>query len=144
MIRKVLGNQGVRFILVGLFNTGVDFGIYAVLVWFNVSPYVANYISTAIAMTSSYYMNRTYTFKSTGAAKKREVAMFFIVTIFGLWVLQPLTIFGAKTALAATGVNDFILSLLAKVVATLVSLTWNYGMYSRVVFATKGEHTADD
>lgn len=144
MIQKALNNQGVRFILVGLFNTGIDFGIYALLVWFGVHPILANYISTAIAMVISFYINRSYTFKSTGPAKKREMIAFFAVTLFGLWILQPLTILGVKSAFAYLGVNDYLLSLAAKVFATGVSLAWNYALYSRVVFVKEASVDASN
>lgn len=134
MLKKVLGNKGGRFIAVGLFNTGLDFVLLGVLVWLGVDKYIANYISTTIAMISSFYMNRTYTFKSEGSAKRREIILFFIVTAFGLWVLQPLVIGAIDFVLGSVITNKFILLGIEKVFATGVSLVWNFVLYSQVVF----------
>lgn len=126
-----------RFALVGGFNTALDFGILFGLTAFGVDKIVANYISTSISFIFSFFANKTFTFKAKSGNAKREFISFVIVTLIGLWVLQPLIITAISRLLAATTLNDTTILLIAKLLATIVSLIWNYVFYSRVVFKQK-------
>lgn len=122
-----------RYALVGGFNTALDFGILFDLSSLGINKLGANFISTSIAFVFSFFANRTFTFKANGNAKHEFVA-FLIVTLFGLWVLQPLTITAVDYLLAHSSLSSASLLFVAKLAATLVSLIWNYILYSRVVF----------
>jgi putative flippase GtrA len=126
-----------RFALVGGFNTALDFGILFGLTAFGVYKIVANYISKSISFIFSFFANNTFTFKAKSGNAKREFISFVIVTLIGLWVLQPLIITAISRLLAATTLNDTTILLIAKLLATIVSLIWNYVFYSRVVFKQK-------
>jgi putative flippase GtrA len=123
----------IRFGLVGGANTAIDFGLLFVLHSLGLPIIGANIISTTAAFCFSFIANKKYTFKSHGNVK-REVLLFVIVTLFGLWVLQTIVIQLILWPLGAIGLASETSLLIAKVVATLVSLVWNYIMYSRVVF----------
>lgn len=132
----------LKFILVGLLNTAVDFGIFNLLLLaFNVQPVVASIFSTTTAMVVSFLLNRNFVFKRGGKFNGREALQFFGVTLVGLWVVQSLVI---------SQVSGFLHGMLftpqawasddiAKVVAIGASTVWNYLWYSRLVFATKKE-----
>lgn len=125
----------LRFALVGGVNTAIDFGILFGLTWLGLDKIVANYISTSIALIFSFFANKTFTFKTTSGSAKRQFTLFLAVTLVGLWVVQPLIIW-SYTAL----MGESPLSLLvAKLIATIASLIWNYLLYSRVVFAHRQE-----
>jgi putative flippase GtrA len=124
----------IRFGLVGGANTAIDFGFLFVLHSLGLPIIGANIISTTTAFCFSFIANKKYTFKSHGNIK-REVLLFVIVTLFGLWVLQTIVIQLILWPLGAIGLANETSLLIAKVVATLVSLVWNYIMYSRVVFS---------
>lgn len=123
-----------RFALVGGFNTALDFGILFGLTALGIDKIVANYISTSISFIFSFFANKTFTFKVKNSDAKREFLSFIVVTLIGLWVLQPLIITIVTHLLAATTLNDTTTLLIAKLLATVVSLTWNYVLYSRFVF----------
>jgi putative flippase GtrA len=127
--------EKARFIVVGGANTVIDFGLLFLLKTLGLPTITANIISTTSAFCFSFFANKKYTFKTTDTNVKREVILFVLVTLFGLWVLQTIVI---KIVLAAIGVHlqgDLAL-LAAKLCATVVSLVWNYVLYSRVVFRT--------
>ena len=127
----------VRFGLVGAANTALDFGLLLVLANFFAVPHViANIISSSIAFVSSFFANKKYTFKTTGQSVVREMILFTIVTLFGLWVIQSAIITLLTPPIQSIVTNDTITLVIAKLVATLASLTWNYILYSRVVFKT--------
>lgn len=121
----------LRFAFIGGINTAIDFGILFLLTALGLDKLVANFFSTSIAFVFSFFANRTFTFKSTGSAKKQFLP-FLIVTLIGLWVLQPLVILGVTQLLHA--LNDSLALFIAKLIATIVSLVWNYILYSRFVF----------
>jgi putative flippase GtrA len=130
----------LKFILVGLLNTAIDFGIFNVLLLvFHMQPVVASIISTTVAMLISFLLNRSFVFNRGGHFNGREALQFFAVTIVGLWVVQSLVI---------SQVGGFVHAMLftsqvwasddiAKVIAIGASTVWNYLWYSRLVFATK-------
>lgn len=127
----------VRFGLVGAANTALDFGLLLVLANFFAVPHViANIISSSIAFVSSFFANKKYTFKTTGQSVVREMILFTVVTLFGLWVIQSAIIALLTPPIQAIVTNDTITLVIAKLVATLASLTWNYILYSRIVFKT--------
>lgn len=123
-----------RFALVGGFNTALDFGILFGLTALGIDTLVANFISTTVAFCFSFFANRTFTFKATGSAR-REFILFTLVTLFGLWVLQPIII-SLVTQLIGSSTGSGL--LLAKLAATIVSLIWNYILYSKLVFQKRG------
>ena len=129
----------LRFALVGGINTVIDFGILFSLVYLGLDKIPSNFISTSVAFIFSFFANKTFTFKSKTGNAKREFILFIIVTLFGLWVLQPLVITTMSHLLTPLHVKEGALLLMSKLVATVVSLIWNYVMYSRFVFKTKGK-----
>ena len=54
--------------------------------------------------------------------------------MFGLWVIQPIIIALVSGGLSVIIDSDNIVLLVAKLVASVASLVWNYLFYSRLVF----------
>lgn len=124
----------IRFGLVGGANTAIDFGLLFVFRSLGLPVISANIISTTAAFCFSFFANKKYAFKSKNGNVKRELLLFVIVTLFGLWVLQTVVIQLVLLPLNSVGLPSETSLLIAKVIATLISLIWNYIMYSRVVF----------
>lgn len=123
-----------RFAFIGGINTALDFGILFLLTALGLDKLVANFFSTSVAFVFSFFANRTFTFKSTGSAKKQFLP-FLAVTLTGLWVLQPLVILAITQLLHS--LDQALALFIAKLIATVVSLIWNYILYSRFVFKKK-------
>lgn len=119
----------LRFAIVGGTNTVIDFGILFGLSGLGLDKILANYLSTSAALGFSFFANKKYTFKSEASAK-RQIVPFLVVTLIGLWVLQPLIIW----AYTATLGDDSLSLFVAKLLATVATLIWNYLLYSRFVF----------
>ena len=125
-------SKPLRFIVVGIANTAIDFIVLLTLTALGIELIIANIISTSAALSFSFFANRSFTFASTGK-KRSQILRFLLVTLVGLWVLQPVillilvppleTIFGTQISI-----------VLAKLVATVVSMTWNYLLYDLLVF----------
>jgi putative flippase GtrA len=133
LVKNNLGTK-MRFGTVGAANTAIDFGLLFILRSFGLPVIPANLISTTAAFCFSFFANKKYTFKTSGGNVKRELLLFVVVTLFGLWVLQNIVMQLVLWPLNTMGIPSETSLLIAKVLATLVSLVWNYVMYSRVVF----------
>ena len=126
--------QKARFGLVGSMSTAIDFGLLFFFRSFGFPSVGANVISTTTAFLFSFTANKKYTFKTQGTNVKRELMLFTIVTLFGLWVIQSIVIWLLEPRIEALGVTSNMSLLAAKLIATGVTLVWNYYLYSRVVF----------
>ena len=127
-------DEKARFIVVGGANTLIDFGLLFLLKSLGLPTIGANIISTTSAFIFSFFANKKYTFRAKGTNLKREITLFIIVTLFGLWVLQTIVIKVVVALLSGTHLSDDAALFIAKICATGVSLVWNYTFYSRVVF----------
>jgi len=126
--------EKLRFAIVGGANTLLDFSILFLLVGFGLDRIPANFISTSIAFVFSFFVNKSFTFKSTSGNAKKQFALFIIITIFSLWVIQPIVIIVVSWLMGGLGLNSGVVLFVAKLVATVASLIWNYFFYSRFVF----------
>ena len=136
-LSQLKNSQEFRFAVIGGFNTILDFIILFGLTAVGVSSVVANIFSTGVTFISSFILNKKVTFKSGNRTKSeliREMILFTIVTLFGLWVIQPLVILGVTSLTESFITNSAISLFIAKLVATVASLIWNYIFYSRIVF----------
>lgn len=130
----MLSKQVIRFGIVGGTNTLLDFGLLFAFKSLGLPVISSNIISTSIAFCFSFFANKKYTFKTSESDIRREITLFIIVTLFGLWVLQTLVIKAATFSLAKFNLSDDLVLLISKLLATAVSLVWNYVLYSKVVF----------
>lgn len=129
--------EKLRFAIVGVANTALDFIILFTLIALGLHPIGANFISTGVAFIFSFFVNKSFTFKSKSKNVRRQFILFLLVTMFGIWVLQPIVIFGASAVLVGFGITGELNVFIAKVLATLVSMVWGYIMYARVVFTER-------
>lgn len=122
----------LRFILVGIANTAIDFIVLLSLTAGGLPLVLSNILSTSVALTFSFFANRTFTFGSTGK-KRSQAVRFFLVTLVGLWVLQPIVLVLAVPALEGMLSREASI-VVAKLIATVVSMVWNYLLYDSLVF----------
>lgn len=133
--------QLVRFAVVGGFNTALDFTLLFLFVYLaGWNEILSNVVSTGICLVISFLLNKKWTFRASGNPA-RQFVLFLVVTLFGLWVLQTIVIWGAMAGLAvwAPDIPNALALGAAKLAATVVSLTWNYLMYGRVVFTEQAQ-----
>lgn len=126
--------QKIRFVFVGGGLTLLDFALLFMFVHFGVDEIPANFLSTGISFIVSYIVNRNFTFKAGEGNKIKQFILFILVTITALWVLQPLVIHFILQIPVLANTDQSVALFMAKVLATLVSLTWNYVLYAKVVF----------
>ncbi len=124
-----------RYLVVGLFNTGLDIAIFTALaVGLDVVPVVANVVSTVVVMTVSFFINRSWVFRAESAGV-RAYAGFVTVTLFSGLLVQSLVILGviAATGAVAPDLSDDLVEPAAKIIAIGVGMVCNFLGY-RYVF----------
>ncbi|MDO4872017.1 MAG: GtrA family protein [bacterium] len=137
---KLKNSQELNFVLIGGFNTILDFAILFGLKMLGVPELISNGFSTGITFLISFVLNKKITFQSQGKTKEelaREIVLFTIFTLFGLWGIQTGVIWLTKPVILNFIANEQIALLFAKIIATAFSMTWNFIAYKKVVFADK-------
>jgi len=125
----------VRFGIIGVLNTGIDFGVYWILTrqipLFSDRPYIyiANAISFVVATIFSFFANKTWTFKARTGNTSAQAIKFFGVTTSGFFL-------NLGTFYVIHGLFG-VFDIYAKIGATAVSTAWNYTMSKTWVFNKK-------
>jgi putative flippase GtrA len=144
---KLKNSQKLKFVAIGGLNTALDFAILFGLNALGLPKILSNGVSTGVTFLISFILNKKITFKSEAKTKRelaREMLLFTIVTLFGLWAIQSVVIL-ATEPLFLSFLKDFqifeigllkekLALFAAKIIATLFSLTWNFILYKKVVF----------
>ncbi len=131
--RKNAGQFG-KFMVVGVINFLVDFGIFKLLsVVFGVPVVISNIISYTCGVLNSFFMNRYWTFK----IKHKFISIHFVKFVFvnlislgvntlAVWVLVSLYHFNS----GLFGIEN----MYAKLIATVFSFTVNFAGNKLLVF----------
>jgi len=115
----------IKFNAVGIVNTGVDFGIYTLLVTLGMNFAVAQVISYSCGMLTSYILNSRWTFQDKRDSAGRVVA-FILVNVVALLV---------SIGIQALCIKTFGLSeLIAKAVSLPFSIVVNFAGNRLFVF----------
>ena len=130
-----------KYVMVGFFNTGVDFAIFNLLMHvtgINKGPAVSSFktVSFIVAVTNSYFWNKFWAFKagSTSTDKGKEFVKFVVVNVIGAFLNVGITsgiIFAIPPQL---GFGQVVWNNIAAVVATAIALIWNFIGFRLIVF----------
>ncbi|HUZ93224.1 MAG TPA: GtrA family protein [Candidatus Paceibacterota bacterium] len=145
-----LFHKAVKFLMVGVLNTGIDFFVFNALIAAtgeNQGLFVTLFksISFLFAMFNSYEWNRWWTFGDVAAPSrnKREFARFAAVTFVGFLVNVGSTTLIVAAAHPSAGISQVRLDNIAAGVATALNLAWNFIGYKLFVFRSAAKRTAE-
>lgn len=146
MLRKLLALDKVRFLIVGCFNTTLDFVLLNLLVLsVHLPVLIANTISVTVGISVSYLLNHHFVFRSDEKISFRKFLAFFAVSGFSSLILQSLVIWSVETVTGSQfGRSLFLLGFLnehpevqlnvAKAAAVGVGMVWNFVAYKYFIF----------
>ena len=124
-----LTEQVVRFMIVGVTNTGADFIIYYALTrgfrWWRHHFLLANAIAFIVAVAVSFMLNNFWTFKRDAEGWHARSLKFLAVNVAAL-ALNSAMLF----ALTTFGMHD----LFAKILASVTVGFWNFTLYKLWAF----------
>lgn len=134
--RRPVARQFIKFAMVGVVNTTIDLGVYSALVFgWDVHYLVANIFAFLTAASNSYILNRRWTFRSGDPRWRRQAIKYFIVLAIGFGLNETLLFL----LVAHAGVGR----LLAKCLAVIVVLFWNFGANRLWTFSSKAAPSFD-
>ncbi len=107
-----------KFSTVGVINTIIDFSVFYILYeYFGFYYLFAHIFAFLIAVINSFIINAIWTFKALNFKQViRQVSLFIIVSVFGLCI-SSLVIYIAQ---------GYMNIYLAKILAAISALSWNY------------------
>lgn len=132
--------QFMRFVVVGFLNTAIDFGILNFLIWvFGIAwgwpVIIFNGVAVVVAMTNSYFLNKHWTFhKKETKDRMRESVLFVVFTALGMMINTGIVYYFSTYLDPMFGIDSVSWLNIGKVLATGVSLFWNFFWYKFVVF----------
>jgi putative flippase GtrA len=130
-------HQFIKFGMIGVINTSIDFAIYVLLTrsidFFSQYIYLANALSFSSAVIFSYFANRRWTFAVTHKPKVKEAMKFYVASGIGFVLNSTILYIGVHFL----GMYD----LIAKIIATIVTIFWNFLASKFWVFGAKQKST---
>ncbi len=138
MVNFKITPRKIRFGLVSSISTAIDFTILLVVTGLFHLPLIGgNFISTSTSFIFSFFASKKFAFKTPDHHIKNEALKFIIVTLSGIWLLQPALMWLLEPVIRDFGITGVLVIIIAKLIASLATFTWNYLFYTRLVFNKK-------
>ncbi len=118
----------LKFMLVGLSGTLLDYSLLFLLKAFGTPTLLANTCSASLGMLANFNLNRAWTFRGRARASKsylRQFTQYLLVSLVGLGI-NNLLLVGLEAPLGAAFNPAGAGFLLAKLTATAGAFIWNY------------------
>jgi putative flippase GtrA len=137
MVNFKITPRKIRFGLVSSISTAIDFTLLLTITSFGMPLLIANFISSSTSFIFSFFASKKYAFRTPDHHIQREAVMFIIVTLTGIWVIQPLIMWPLEPFIKHIGIRGVLVVIIAKLAASLATFIWNYLFYTRLVFNKK-------
>ena len=141
-----LGAEFAKFGLVGVVNYALDLAVFNLLLFtvLGDSPWAAKACSTVVAATSSYFMNRHWTWRERArSGTTRELSIFLVISGVALGVTE-LCLFISHAVLGlATRLDDNISANVVGVILATVVRFWAFRTFVFRDLTSSGERAAD-
>lgn len=122
------GARIIRFAMVGVANTAIDFALFALLYYVALMPLLAaNAAAYSVAVVNSYLLNKYWTFgdPSRGRTAALRGMLFVVLNLVGLMLASAVIWVLAQ----------FLHPLVAKAGSIAVTFAWNYWSNHKFVYA---------
>ena len=92
IFNKITSITEVRFLFVGILNTAVGYGLYALFIFWGIQYFISNTLSFILGTIHSYLWNKFYTFKSKEKSIQEPIRftsiylIVFALSNFLLWL----------------------------------------------------------
>ncbi len=126
-MKKPFDLHVIKFGLIGIMNTAIDFGIFTLLTMvFAIGSVISHVISYSCGVINSYFFNRTWTFQRKDKSSAAEFIKFVVVNLISLGVSSLVMYLLAEIA----GLHIYI----SKLAAVFCSLAVNFAGSKLFVF----------
>lgn len=160
MIKKLASKRHIRFVLIGICNATISFGILNLMFYkLHTNKIVASVVATTCALIFSFILNRGYVFGDRTKKYYKQVPAFVVVSISGSIILLNLVYILFLKII--TGHEHFIISAiksstgvrvksslvdinLSTVFGAIAALFWNYYGYKKYVFKGSRQYAIEE
>jgi len=155
VLQKLLAERKLRFVVIGICNATISFGILNVaFAVFHQGKIESSIIATSCALAFSFFMNRGFVFGDKTKKAHQQLPIFIIVTVTGsllvlnlVYILslkvlnghEGLIIDPIKLVTSLTLTKNFVDINLSTVIGAIAALLWNYNGYKWFVFKGQGK-----
>lgn len=101
-----------KYLLVGVLNTLIGFGTIFLLIFVGVLPELANFLGYVIGIICSYFLNKTFTFKSQKSGD-------FLPFVLSMIIAYVLNFIAFVILFRLLGVNVYVSQIIAGGIYTL-------------------------
>ena len=138
----MFSSQFIKFLCVGLINTGVDFGILNLLMFLTGITSGIGYslfkaISFTAAVTNSYFFNKRWTFKKGKSFEKAEFTKFVSISLIAFGINVGVASLLVNFANPFWDISPYLWANLSAVAATIFTTFINFFGYKYFVFKAK-------
>lgn len=112
----------IKFNIVGVMNTALDLGVFALLTWMGIGEGLAKTISYSCGVLNSYFWNSRWTFKQEHKKSAREFLLFILVNLVS-YAVARIVLQGSLTWLHIENAN--IRNLIATPASVIVNFIGN-------------------
>jgi len=138
----VLSIQFIKFLLVGVLNTGIDFGVLNLLMFSTgitsgIYYSVFKAISFICGVTNSYIWNKRWTFKKGKSLEKKEFSKFFIISLMSFGVNICVASILVNIIGPIGGISPYVWANISALAAAGFTTLINFFGYKYLVFKDK-------
>lgn len=141
LIKKYLTfYQFAKFVIVGIINTAVDFGILNILIFATQTSSGTSFsifkgISFTAAVLNSYVWNRFWTFKDIQEKNPAaQFGKFILISIIGFGINVGIASLVVNVIGAQFGISSQLWANIGAICATAISWIWNFTGYKLWAF----------
>jgi len=127
--------QVVKFGLIGILNTVIDFAVLNLLMWiFQIYSgrwiILFNVVAFTLAVTNSYFWNKLWTFKVKDRREvSEEFTKFIVISVIGALINSSIVYSVTKFVNPIGNFTPEIWANVAKLLATGIAMAWNFVGY---------------
>ena len=138
----MLSIQFIKFLLVGVLNTGIDFGVLNLLMFSTgitsgIYYSVFKAISFICSVTNSYIWNKRWTFKKGKSLEKKEFSKFFIISLMSFGVNICVASILVNIIGPIGGISPYVWANISALAAAGFTTLINFFGYKYLVFKDK-------
>ena len=134
--------QFIKFLCVGLINTGVDFGVLNLLMFLTGITVGVGYsffkaISFTVAVINSYFLNKRWTFRREGKMEKKEFIKFLIISLIAFGINVSTASLLVNLIGPIGNISSYLWANISALAATVFTTFINFFGYKYFVFKDK-------
>jgi len=135
---KIFTDRKIRFLFVGVLNTAVGYGAYALFIFLGMHYAIAQFASTVIAVAHSYLWNKHFTFKSKGKSAAEAARFAGVYGVSYLFNLLLLYVF-----IDLFGINHYLAGLITLFATTVISYVGHKTISFKNITGEESNNNAD-